>query len=215
MTDYLTEQEQIDLLKNWIKRYSLVILAGVILAIILITGWRYWQQRQEKMLTRASSIYDEMLNGRAQNDRTKTEAQAQKLFNRYPKTTYAELAALMLARQAAINANYIEAKTHLKWVIKNSDIPALRQIAKIRLARIQIADNKPEASLKTLTKVDDLTFNGLTDEVRGDAYLALNEINKAREAYQRALNELPNAETIRPLLQMKYDNLAIFESSNH
>ncbi len=46
MTEYLTEQEQVELLKNWIKQYSLVILAGVLIAAIGISGWRYWQQRQ-------------------------------------------------------------------------------------------------------------------------------------------------------------------------
>ena len=47
----------------------------------------------------------------------------------------------------------------------------------------------------------------MTEEVKGDAYVALNNIPLARKAYQQALADLPNAEAIRPLLQMKYDNL--------
>ena len=71
-----------------------------------------------------------------------------------------------------------------------------------------MADHKPEESIKLLDKIDDKTFNGLTNEVKGDAYVNMKNTNMARQSYQQALAELPNAEVIRPLLQMKYDNLS-------
>jgi predicted negative regulator of RcsB-dependent stress response len=203
----MTEQEQIEILKRWIKQYSLVILAGVVIASLAISGWRYWQQRQQKILTHASAIYDEMLNYRAQNDTQATLVQAEKLFSHYPKTSYGQLAGLMLARDAVNNKNYLEAEKQLTWVLDHSNIPSLRQIARIRLARIMIATQKFQAALDTLKKVDDKSFDGLTDETRGDAYLAMNDRPKAHEFYQHALDELPNAEVIRPVLRMKYDNL--------
>lgn len=208
MTEYLTEQEQIELLKNWIKQYALVILAGMVIAIIAITGWRYWQERQVKMLKHASAIYDEMLTVRSQNNTAVTMARAEKLISHYPKTIYGQMAALMLARADVLQKDYPEAEKHLRWVIDQSSVPALRQIARLRLARLQIAEQKTDLALTTLQKVDTKSFNGLIDEVRGDAYFAAKDLNKAREAYKLALSELPNAEEIRPLLQMKYDNLA-------
>lgn len=208
LTDYLTEQEQIELLKNWIKQYSLVILAGVCLAIIAISGSRYWQQRQNKMLSHASAIYDEMLTKRAQNDTQATFIQAQKLFTHYPKTTYGQIAALMLARDSVIKTDYPEAEKYLHWILNNGNSSSLKQIAKIRLARLLIAEDKPQAAVKLLEKMDDPGFNGLVNEVKGDAYLAMKNLPMARQSYQQALAGLPNAEVIRPLLQMKYDNLA-------
>jgi predicted negative regulator of RcsB-dependent stress response len=208
LTDYLTEQEQIEILKKWIKQYSLVILTGVVIAMVCITGWRYWQQRQAKILSHASAVYDEMLTKRAQNDASATLVQAQKLFSHYSQTTYGQMAAFMLARDAVVKKNYPEAEKHLNWVLDHSSIASIRQIARIRLARLLIAEHKPDAALKVLEKVEDKYFNGLTDEVRGDAYLTMKDTVKARLAYQQALADLPNAEVIRPLLQMKYDNLA-------
>lgn len=208
LTEYLTEQEQIELLKNWIKQYSLVILAGVVLAVVAIFSWRSWQQRQTRILTHASSHYDLMLTKRAQNDSVGTVTQSQKLLEHYPKTAYGQMAAFMLAREAVIKHNYPEAQTQLNWVIKHSNIPSLRQIARLRLARILITLQKPEEGIKVLKKIDDKSFNGLIAEVKGDAYLAMKNPSLARDAYQQALSDLPNAETIRPLLQMKYDNLA-------
>jgi len=208
LTEYLTEQEQIELLKSWIKQYSVVILAGVLIAAVAITGWRYWQQRQNKILTHASAVYDEMLTMRAQNDSTSTLVQAQKLFSHYPQTTYGQMAAFMLARDAVIKKDYPEAEKRLNWIIEHSKIDSIRQIARIRLARTLIAENKPQEAIKELQTVEDNSFNGLTDEVKGDAYLALNDTKMARQSYQQALDELPNADVIRPILRMKYDNLA-------
>ena len=204
----MTEQEQIEILKKWIKQYSLVILAGVVIAILVITGWRYYQQRQTKILSHASAVYDEMLTKRAQNDPAATSIQAQKLFKHYSQTTYGQMAAFMLARDAAVKKQYIEAEKHLNWVLDHSSIPSMRQIARLRLARVLIAEEKPDEALSVLKKIEDKSFNGLTEEIRGDAYLIKNDRIKARESYKQALVDLPNAEVIRPLLQMKYDNLA-------
>lgn len=208
MTEYLTEQEQIEILKNWIKQYSLVILAGVVIAIVGISGWRYWQQRQARIISHASAVYDEMLTTRAQNDKNATLVQAEKLFKKYPQTPYGQMAAFMLARDAILKKNYPVAEKHLQWVLDNSDSTSFRQIARIRLARLMIAEKKPEDALNLLKKVEDKSFNGLTEETKGDAYVILKNIVLARKAYQQALSELPNAEAIRPLLQMKYDNLS-------
>ena len=209
MTDYLTEQEQIELLKNWIKQYSLVILTGVLLAIVGISGWRYWQQRQTKNLTHASVIYDEMLTKHAQNNSEVTITQAQKLYDRYHKTVYGQLAAFMLAKEAIDKKDYQTAENQLKAVLHQSNLASFRQIARLRLARVLLVEQKPSDAIKILEKVDDKNFNGLINEIRGDGYLAMKNLEIARQSYKEALRELPDAETIRPLLQMKYDNLVM------
>lgn len=208
MTEYMTEQEQIELLKSWIKQYSLVILAGVALAILAITGWRYWQQREFRINSHASMVYDEMLTLRAQNNLQGTEVQADKLFTHYPKTTYSQFAALTLARDAISNGNYAEAEKNLQWVLDHSRIASFKQIARIRLARVYLAENRAADSLRLLDHIDDANFAELTNEIRGDAYLTLHKTDEARAAYGEALQAMPNAEVLRPLLQMKYDNLA-------
>jgi predicted negative regulator of RcsB-dependent stress response len=213
LTDYLTEQEQIELIKNWIKQYSPAILSGILIAIIATSSWHYWQQRQNTILIRASHIYDEMLTKRAQNDTSATVTQATKLISRYQKTPYAPLAAFMLARDALTQKNYAKAEQPLYWILKHSHTAAIRQITRLRLARILIAEQKMAEALQILEKIEDKSFNGLTNEIRGDAYLAMHRSVMARQAYRQALVELPNAETIRPLLQMKYDNLASSSTS--
>lgn len=212
LTDYLTEQEQIEILKKWIKEYSVVIISGILIAGITVTGWRYWQDRQAKILNHASAVYNEMLAMRAQNNPTATLVQAKKLFRHYPKTPYGQMAGLMLARESAAKNQYKEAMKTLTWVLDHSRTPAIKQIARIRLARIMIADKQYQSAINTLQKVDDQYFKGLIDEVTGDAYLSMKNIDMARVNYQKALSEIPNAEIVRPLLQMKYDNLTTIKA---
>ncbi|HSW70034.1 MAG TPA: tetratricopeptide repeat protein [Gammaproteobacteria bacterium] len=207
MTEYLTEQEQIQQLKNWIKQYGFTILAGIIIALAMTTGWRYWQNYRDRILSHASIVYDEMLNLRAQNNMDGASVQAKKLLKHYPRTPYAQMAALMLAREAVLRNNYIEAKNQLQWILDHSKDNSLREIARIRLARLLLAEKNPEEALNLLKKWDNKNFIGLVDEVRGDAYLEKNDMKSARQAYQLALAEIPNAVINRPVLQMKYDNL--------
>lgn len=207
MTEYLTEQEQIQQLKNWIKQYGLVVLLGILIALLITSGWRYWQNYRNRILQHASITYDDMLLQQAQNNTNAAVSKAKKILSQYPKTPYADMASMILARNDILEKKYSDAVLHLRWVIAHSRDPATRQIARIRIARILITDKKPDEALTILKTWDDKNFIGLVDEVRGDAFLSNKNNAAARKAYQQALNELPNAETIRPILQMKFENL--------
>ena len=208
MTEYLTEQEQIQQLKNWVKQYGLTILSGILLALLITTAWHYWQDYRTKVLTHASGVYDEMLTLRAQGNSADALVQANKILEHYKHTPYAQMASLMIARDAVLKKNYSEATTRLNWVIKKGSDKSMSQIARLRLARLLIEQKQSQEALTTLETIDDKTFKGLIDETRGDAYLGMNNTASARNAYQLALQELPNAEVTRPILQMKFDNLA-------
>jgi predicted negative regulator of RcsB-dependent stress response len=207
LTEYLTEQEQIQQLKTWVKQYGPTVLLGIILAVVTTTGWRYWQNYQNRILVHASNVYDEMLALRAQNNNADATVQAKKLLAHYRKTPYADMAALLLARDAILKKEYSEAIAQLNWVIDHTRNTSLREVARLRMARVFVAEQKPDAALDLLKKVNDKNYIGLIDEVRGDAFLAKQDPTAARTAYQLALQELPNAEVTRPILQMKYTNL--------
>lgn len=208
MTDYLTEQEQIELLKNWIKQYSLVILLGVLLAAAAIFGWRAFQERQYKLNSHASLLFDDMLTARVQHDTDALSVAMNKLKTHYSRTVYGPFAALMLAKQAVMQKDYLTATQQLNWVIQYSHIASLKQIARLRLARVLLALNQPQHSLEILQRIEDAHFIGFINEVRGDAYLMMHQPQIARAWYQKAIQALPRAEVIRPLLQMKCDALA-------
>lgn len=208
-TEYMTEQEQIEQLKAWLKQYGLTIIAGIVMAVVILSVWHYWQDYRTNQLVHASNVYDEMLVARSQNEPDETAVQAQKLFTHYENTPYAKMAAMMLARDAVVHDNYPEAIKQLTWVVDHSSVPSMREIARTRIARIYIAQKKPDEAFAILNKVDSKSFTGLVEEIKGDAYLLQNNPQKAKESYQRALQTLPKEEvTQTPLLQIKLDNLA-------
>jgi predicted negative regulator of RcsB-dependent stress response len=209
LTEYMTEQEQIEQLKAWVKQYGMTIIAGILMAVAILGIWHYWERYRTNMLTHASSIYDEMLVLRSQNEGAETSVQAEKLISHYPRTPYAKMAALMLARDSVVNRNYPEAIKQLTWVVDNSSVPSIREIAKIRIARIYLEEKKPDDAFAILKKVDSKSFTGLVDEIKGDAYLLQNDPVKAKESYQLAIQALPKEDvTQAPLLQIKLDNLS-------
>ncbi len=208
MTEYLTEQEQVDQLKKMFRVYGIPALFGILVGILIFYGWNYYQSYRARILSHASRVYDEMLADRSRNNVQETQVQAQKLFNHYASTPYGDMAALMLARQAVNKKDYAEADKQLTWVMKHGHNASIQQIARLRLARLLIAEQKPDEAIHKLQTIKDKSFISLIDEVLGDAYLAKDQVPEAREAYQRALRELPHSEEIRPLLEMKLNNLA-------
>jgi predicted negative regulator of RcsB-dependent stress response len=207
LTDYLTEQEQIQQLKNWVKTYGLTILLGITVALLITTGWRYWQKREDKILTHASLIYDRMLSMRSQNNTDAAATQANKLITRYSKTPYAGMAAFMLARDAILQKDYPKAKQQLYWAMDHTPNLSMKEIARIRIARILMNEKQPDSALTLLNHIDDHHYIGLIDEARGDAYLLKNDKKSAHDSYELALKELPNAEISRPILLMKFNNV--------
>jgi predicted negative regulator of RcsB-dependent stress response len=213
LTEYLTEQEQIQQLKSWVKQYGLTVIFGILIAVLITSGWQYWQNYRYKILTHASAVYDEMLSMRAQNNAHETTVQANKLITHYPKTPYAVMAALVLSRNAVVDKNYPEAINQLNWAKNHSKNSSIKEVARIRIARILIAEKQYNAALATLETIDDASYLGMVDEVRGDIYLAKQDNASASKFYQLALQELPNADISRPILQMKLANVTTNSSA--
>jgi len=206
---YVTEDEQIEMIKQWWKKYGVTSLITFFLVIIAVFGIKMWQQRHERMLYKASAVYERMINASANNDNDLMQLNAARLIDHYRSTPYAQLAALMLARQAVNKGQMDVAEEKLTWIMKHGHNKELRQLARIRAARVLLAERKPEQGLELLQRVDDDTFTASAQEAMGDIYLALGKPDDARKAYNEAINALPGVEVMQPLLQMKLDNLAV------
>jgi len=207
MDIYQTEEEQIQRIKDLWKKYGTSILFGVAIAIFAIFAWKYWQQREIKIAANASSTYDNIVAGIIQQNPSLVQDQANHIIKDYASSPYAKLAALMLAKQNIAAGNYQQAEKHLQWVVSKAKTKEIKQIAKIRLARIYVSQQKAKTALSILATVNDKAFLPLINEVRGDGYKSLGETEKARQAYNAALQGMPQTANIAPYIEMKRDNL--------
>ncbi|HEV2613922.1 MAG TPA: tetratricopeptide repeat protein [Gammaproteobacteria bacterium] len=208
MSTYLTEEQQIELLKAWWKNNGNFAIGVLFLALALSLGLHFWFKHREVKLERGSAHYEQMLNALVNGDDATTIKEASLLKDNYSHTPYAALASLIFARNDVYAEKYPEAEAQLTWVMDHASTNSLREIARLRLSRIEIQLNKPQEALKVLDKINDSSYLPMINEVRGDSYLALNDTVKARESYQKAVDLLPNYAIARPLLTMKLNDLA-------
>jgi len=203
----IEEQQQIEQVKKWLAEYGLTLVVAIIGAIILLFGYQRWSQMHERMMEHASVRYEQLLDNLAQNKIIAADQSAAYLIKRYPHSTYARLAELLIARRDISLNQYADATQKLTEVMQHGNVASLREIARLRLARLEIQQQQPQKALDTLKDVDANAFLASVAAVRGDAYAALNNTAMARQSYQQAIMGLPEAAILRSMTIMKLNNL--------
>lgn len=204
----LAELEQAERIKGWCREYGLGIMLGIIFAIVASIGWHYWQQARENNAINAAMEYESLLAVAMQKNNLATvESIAEGLFQHYPKTPYASLAALQLAKQAVNQNNLSEAENKLTWVIQHGKSESLRAVARTRLARVLLAENQAERALKVLDENDNAAYQPLILEEKGDIFWRLGNLSGALQNYLAAEKLFSESAIDQPLLSMKISNL--------
>ena len=137
--------------------------------------------------------------------------QASELRDNYGSTPYASLGALLLAKAKAEQGNDAAVVENLQWVIDNSKQATLQSIAKLRLARVYIAQNELDKAQKLLDQRFPQAYQSLQAEVRGDLLVGRGDIAAAKVAYDEAI-AAAGAEDV-DYLRMKRDNLGVTSES--
>jgi predicted negative regulator of RcsB-dependent stress response len=114
----------------------------------------------------------------------------------------------MIVRYDIHQNHYDKAKTQLEWVMKHASTSSLKEVARLRYARILNQENHPADALKLLKKINDKDYLPMAEELRGDSYMLLKQEDNARTAYRQAVEGAPYYAAMRPILMMKLDNLA-------
>lgn len=87
-------------------------------------------------------------------------------------------------------------------------MPALKQIAKIRMARIFAAEKSYTNALNELSSIDDKTYLPVINELKGDIYGATGQYQEAMSSYKLALDEVKNNGMGNLFLEMKTNEIA-------
>lgn len=201
-----TEEERLEEVQKWWKEHGNSVITGIVLGIIIILGWQKWQEYQQEQAGVASGIYAKLSKAIETKNTADVDKLATQLQTDYPKSDYAQFAALFQA-QAKVQNNELAAAKDILTKITTSPNKELSNIAKIRLARVLLANKEYEQGLKLVNDVDPASsaaFANNYDELVGDLYLALGRLDQARTSYQNAVRNGAKS----PLLQLKIDDLA-------
>jgi predicted negative regulator of RcsB-dependent stress response len=205
MAEYETEEEQVEALKDWWKQNGLAVIGGAVLGISALVGWRGWNWHQDKQATEASDIFTVVQEAANKNDVTVLQEQTNILRDKYASTPYTPLAVLHQAKNQIEQGDNAAAEESLRWVLKNSKQDTVQNVARLRLARLLLADNKVEEAQAMVNSGMSDAYTSLANEIRGDIFVAKGEIEQAKEAYDQAMQAASGAGV--EYLQLKRNDL--------
>lgn len=186
MEEYLSEREQWDQIKAWLRDNGLWIIAGVVVGAVGLGGWHWYQDHVDAVGAEASTKYTQVVEAFGKGDRTQAFVLLGELERDYSSSPYVDQAKLMAARVYVDGGDLDKAAAELQAITDHSKDTELALISRLRLARVQIAQKKPDAALATLNGAKPGAFEPRYHEVMGDAYFAKGDKAAALREYLRA-----------------------------
>ncbi|ODN43802.1 YfgM family protein [Piscirickettsia litoralis] len=196
--------------KKITQRIIAFVVVIIIVALIAVAGWQYSVYRENNHRAAASAQYEHLLKQVAANQSAAIVTAATALRNEYPKTPYATLASLFMAKAYVQQNELPKARAALEWALKENKTTALTGLVSVRLARVLIAEKQYQQAIELLTKApESKQYQGMYDYVLAEAYQAKGEISQARDYYQKAEKLLVSDATLQSIVQMKMNNLPV------
>ncbi|MCE1186894.1 MAG: tetratricopeptide repeat protein [Rhodocyclales bacterium] len=194
----LEEQEQLSQIKAWWEQYGNLV-SGVTLAVALIAaGYQGWHWNQRKQAAEASALYTSVQQAAQAHNGQQAREAAGELISKYSGPVYADL-------------DVKNARTQLAWAAEKASDPALRDLAKLRLAAVLLDDKAYDEALVQLAKPGEGLEARFAD-LKGDVLVAQGKTAEAKAAYKQALEltdktDRQDAKALHDLAQAKLDSL--------
>lgn len=204
-----TQQDEVDKLKAWWKNYGNSLVIGLLLGVGILFGNKYWDQYHGEQLATASNLYEQLLSNIKSNNPKASKETSGKIISDYKSTPYAAMAALLMAKVNFEKGDVTSAQSQLQWAVDNATEDTLEHVARIRLARVLLGQGKTEEASKLVLAIDDGDMAGHKAEyyeVIGDIYARQGNMESARLAYQKAIDNTGKTSGYKPILSMKLDN---------
>jgi predicted negative regulator of RcsB-dependent stress response len=205
VSEYLSEEEQLERLRSFWATWGIWILAGILLTAGGYAGWSWFQGHAREQAENAAALYQDYIDAGEDADRSAKALEA--LEDAAAGGSYH---GFVLLRQAsdAVNAGKLdEAEPLLRRVAEESGEPLLRSLASIRLAAVLQGQGRGDDALKLLDRVTGTGFRTAALEMKGDIHMAGNQRAEAHAAYKAAFEALEAGQK-DSLLEAKVANTA-------
>ncbi|MBM5811176.1 MAG: tetratricopeptide repeat protein [Gammaproteobacteria bacterium] len=206
--EYLSEREQAELLRQWLRENWLWLFSGIALGLGGLYGYRWWEGHHEQRSLAAEQRFTAMLAALERNARDEGVRIAGEITGEYDDTPYADQTTLVLARLDVEAGVLAQAANRLGSVMNTSRDPELALVARLRLARVQLAQGQYDAALATLDGAKPAAAAARVAELRGDVLQARGDLAGALAAYQQAQQAAAGGQVDPELLALKIESLA-------
>jgi len=220
---HLTEEEQIEALKNWWKKNGNSTLMMVVVVLGLFFAWNQYKSQQATKAANASSVFQQLIEitppakeGLNEENEKKINQITGEIKSNSNGTLYSDFADLTLAKVAVDKGEQDQAIKLIEGVIASSKDQSIKQLARTRLARLLANKGEFDSALATLSESPTKTYVAVYEEIKGDIYATKKELASAQAAYQKALDSMELSQMSRMrLLQMKLDNVKVSSVASH
>ena len=137
----LEDQEQLAQLKSWWATYGNLIVAALVIAALVSSGWQGWRFWQDRQAGEASNLFEVLTKAQAGAEPKAVRDASGELLEKYPRTLYASMGALTSAKYFFDKGDNKTAKAQLEWVIEKTSADEFRDVARLRLANVLGADS--------------------------------------------------------------------------
>lgn len=199
----LQEQEQLDDIKHFWKKYGNLITWAMIVVFGSIAAWNGWQYWQRSQALQASAIYDEVERAAQAGDTEKVERAFADIKDKFGRTAYAQQAGLVAAKVQIDKGNTDGAKAALAWVAERASDEGYQAVARLRLAAIAMEAKAYDDAMKHLSAPLPPQFAELAADRRGDVLQLQGKKTEAKAEYTKALAALDPRLEYRRLVEVK------------
>ena len=203
---YENENDQVDAIKRFFVENGKAMVVGVVLGVVALVGWRYWNSHQDDTARGSSLTYENTVSA-IRADQPQTLAAAEK-FAADNKNTYGALASLEVAQQLVEKNELDKAVAQLTQGLSAASDENLKAVINLRLARIQVQQNKADDALKTLDTIKGEGFAAIVADLRGEAMLSKGDKQGARSAWEAGVKSNASP-ALSEMMQMKINNLSV------
>lgn len=204
--ELLSDDEREEALRQWWRENWRWILAGIVVGVGMLFGWRHWQNYRVQRAEHAAQLYGEAQTALNGNDIGKAEAALRQLETDFDSTAYTQQAQLLVAKAHVEAGEFAKAEPLLQAVADKSKDKELAEIAQLRLARLLVQQGKHDAAVKLLQPLTSGGFSAQAHEIRGDALVAKGDAQGARAEYAAAL-AATGAQLDRTLVELKLQDI--------
>lgn len=201
MQPEMTDKEQIEQVKQWMKEYGWAILIAVVIGLGGSYGWRTWKGRQQSKKAEASDLYAAMQVMADEKNQSKLNDYANQLVSKHPKSVYASLGKLLQAQQQANAHQYTDAVTSINWVINYADPSVVKDMAYFSMSAVDMQQKKDQQALAELDKVS-ATFAPVVWQQKAMVYQQMNDSAKAVAALNKSKQLYTKDKLSNPLLDI-------------
>jgi predicted negative regulator of RcsB-dependent stress response len=205
----LDEQEQLDQIKHFWRTWGNLIswiLIAVLGSYAAWNGYQYWERSQA---TKAAALFDEVERAVGSGDLARVERSLADMKDKFGRTQFAQQSALLAAKTLQAQGKVDAARDALGWVVNGATDTGYRDIARLRLAALQLDNKAYDDALKLLGSDFTPEMSGLAADLRGDVLQAKGQSAEAVSAYQQAWKKLADTPDYRLLVKAKLNALGI------